>query len=205
MSKRAHSKEPKLKRRRPFREEKETFLIFCEGENTEPYYFNAFKLKTATIKPISIRNNNALLFVKNAIKQKARHGSFDNYWIVFDKDNNTNANFNAAITEAEGKGFKVAYSNASFEYWYLCHFTHTSACHKQNELETALSKHLKQKYSKDVKFAAKLYELLLDKQATAIGNAEKIIKQLADNSNPALACSSTTVHLLVKELNKHLD
>lgn len=205
MSKRAHSKEPKLKRRRPFREEKETFLIFCEGENTEPYYFNAFKLKTATIKPISIRNNNAKLFVKDAIRQKERHGTFDNYWIVFDKDNNTNANFNAAITDAESNGFKVAYSNASFEYWYLCHFAHTSACLKQNELETTLSKHLKQKYSKDVQFAAKLYELLFDKQATAIVNAERIIKQVANTSNPALACSSTTVHLLVKELNKHLD
>lgn len=204
MSKR-HSKEPNLKRRSPHREPKETFLIFCEGENTEPYYFNSFRLKSATVKPISIRNSNALLFVKNAIKQKEKLGVFDQCWIVFDKDNNKDADFNKAIVEAEKAGFKVAYSNTSFEYWYLCHFTHTGACIKQNELEAALTKHLKQKYSKDAKFAAKIYELLIDKQKLAITNAEKVKNHIAANIAPAKACSSTTVHLLVKELNKYLD
>lgn len=204
MSKHRHSKEPNLKRRPSHREMKQTFLIFCEGKNTEPYYFSAFKLKTATIKPISIRNSNTLLFVKEAIKQKQKWESFDQYWLVFDKDNNKDAEFNTAIKEAAANNFKVAYSNTSFEYWYLCHFVYTGACIKQKELESLLTKHLKQKYTKDAHFAAKLYELLKDKQNTAIVNATKVQKHLAAKISPADACSSTTVHLLVEELNKYI-
>lgn len=31
---------------------KQSFLIICEGENTEPDYFNAFRLTSANIKAV---------------------------------------------------------------------------------------------------------------------------------------------------------
>jgi hypothetical protein len=43
--------EPILERNAPTRIERQTFLIVCEGENTEPSYFKQFRLSTATIKP----------------------------------------------------------------------------------------------------------------------------------------------------------
>ena len=38
-----HRQSPKLGRDRQNREPKQRFILFCEGENTEPQYFNALK------------------------------------------------------------------------------------------------------------------------------------------------------------------
>ena len=45
-------KEHSLKRSYSFRIPKKSFLIVCEGENTEPEYFNAFRLTSATVKAV---------------------------------------------------------------------------------------------------------------------------------------------------------
>ena len=42
--------ERKITRISGVREVKQTFLIICEGVNTEPDYFNAFRLTSATVK-----------------------------------------------------------------------------------------------------------------------------------------------------------
>lgn len=44
--------ERKLNRISGVREVKQTFLIICEGINTEPDYFNAFRLTSANVKAI---------------------------------------------------------------------------------------------------------------------------------------------------------
>jgi hypothetical protein len=48
-----------------------------------------------------------------------------------------------------------------------------------------------------------MYEKLQDKQTIAIRNAEKLI-QTYKPPNPAKDNPSTTVYLLVEELNKHI-
>jgi hypothetical protein len=120
--KRNANRKKKQSRRTAFREPKERFLIFCEGKNTEPEYFKAFKLVTASVKTIHVNQGDALSIVKEAIIQKRFSPEYDQYWLVFDKDESTNERFNSAIKQAEDKGFKIAYSNQAFEYWYLLHF-----------------------------------------------------------------------------------
>lgn len=44
--------ERSLKRRSSYRDIKQSFLIICEGENTEPDYFNAFRLTSASVKAV---------------------------------------------------------------------------------------------------------------------------------------------------------
>ena len=44
--------ETSLERPAPVLTEKPTILIVCEGKNTEPSYFNQFRLSSATIKPV---------------------------------------------------------------------------------------------------------------------------------------------------------
>ena len=39
----AHRRFRHLKRRRPIREPKRRFIVFCEGKNTEPAYFRALQ------------------------------------------------------------------------------------------------------------------------------------------------------------------
>ena len=48
--------ERKITRISGVREVKQTFLIICEGVNTEPDYFNAFRLTSATVKAIGQGN-----------------------------------------------------------------------------------------------------------------------------------------------------
>ena len=45
-------KDHSVRRRAGFKPVKKTFLIVCEGVNTEPEYFNAFRLTSATVKAI---------------------------------------------------------------------------------------------------------------------------------------------------------
>lgn len=49
----------------------------------------------------------------------------------------------------------------------------------------------------------KMFNTLFSKQEQAINHAKTIMRQF-DGNNPAQQESSTTVHLLVKELNKFL-
>lgn len=59
---------------------------------------------------------------------------------------------------------------------------------------------LGKKYQKN---SETIYEEIFEKQATAIKNAEQLLKQY-NPQNPAEDNPSTTVHLLVKELNKFI-
>jgi predicted metalloprotease with PDZ domain len=52
----------------------------------------------------------------------AQQGKYDQLWCVFDKDDFNDNDYNAAIQIAEVNNFEVAYSNQSFEYWFLLHF-----------------------------------------------------------------------------------
>ncbi|MEA3451719.1 MAG: RloB family protein, partial [Bacteroidota bacterium] len=95
--KRKRSEEPILKRKAPTKPKKAKFLIICEGENTEPSYFNLFKLSNADIEPIG-EGYNTLSLVNRAIgivEEKERQGrKYNQIWCVFDKDDFSNFDFN---------------------------------------------------------------------------------------------------------------
>ena len=64
-----------LVRRQGLREIKQSFLIVCEGECTEPDYFNAFRLTTASVRTIGQAMNtvslvNKAICIRKADKQK---------------------------------------------------------------------------------------------------------------------------------------
>jgi hypothetical protein len=95
----------------------QSFLIICEGENTEPDYFNEFKVSSARIEAIG-EGKNTISLVSRAFELKKKYlvkgRKFDQYWVVFDKDSFLDNDFNNAIFIAEKEGFQVAYSNQSF-------------------------------------------------------------------------------------------
>lgn len=66
-----------------------------------------------------------------------------------------------------------------------------------------LGKLLGMEYHKKEGFASDLYNYLQARQPQAIRNAEVILSEISAG-NPAAEESSTTVHLLVSELNKYL-
>ena len=82
-------KERSFKRVGRTREIKKSFLIVCEGINTEPEYFKAFRLTSARVKAIGEGLSTTRL-VEEAIiikeMEERKNHVFDQYWVVFDKD-----------------------------------------------------------------------------------------------------------------------
>ena len=198
-------KDHSVRRRAGFKPVKKTFLIVCEGENTEPEYFNAFRLTSATVKAIG-KGLGTMSLVREAIsvreQEKQKGKSFNFCWVVFDKDEYQD--FDEAIEFAKKNGFEVAYSNQAFELWFLLHFKKYSGKLHRREYPKLLEKHLGLPYSKQEGFATMLFQRLLSYQSAAIINAETIIAE-TQGIKPSLAESSTTVHNLVKKLNEYSD
>lgn len=138
------------RRRRAFRDERESFIIICEGENTEPIYFRSFRLSSASIKTISYTNKgNALNFVRAAVGFKESClESYDNYWVVFDKDNTTENDFNQAISLAIRNGYKVAYSIQAFEFWFILHYSYHEGPMPRDSYKERLGRYLGYEYDK---------------------------------------------------------
>ena len=184
------------------------FLIVCEGEKTEPNYFRRFPVDTNVIKlDIKGEGKNTKSLVEKAIELKndSESDETDRFWCVFDRGRNDQnphdaQNFNAAITLAQTNGLKVAYSNDAFELWYLLHFNYYNTGISRKDYQNMLTKLLGHKYEKNSKT---IYEELKDKQQDAIRHAKRLLIEY-DRPNPESDNPSTTVHLLVKELNSFI-
>lgn len=195
-----------LARRQSTREVKQSFLIVCEGVRTEPDYFKAFRMTAAKVKATGQAMNttslvNKAISIRDADQKKKR--TYDQCWIVFDKDDFPAKDFNEAIALAERNGFKVAYSNQAFEYWFLLHFNLYKGALHRNNYPDMLTRLIGIPYSKTEAFGAIMYNRLLHLQPQAIKNAAAVLSEIS-HGNPALEESSTTVHLLVEELNKYI-
>ncbi len=199
-----------FKRRLPFKQIRESFLILCEGQNTEPIYFNAFRLTTATVRALSVTSGDAGVVVRAAIKRRQAETDkgklYDQYWVVFDKDHTTNHTFNEAIKMAEQTGFRVAYSNQAFELWFLLHFEYIAGPLHRRLYPDRLTTSLGFAYDKDAATTIKVVRVLLNHQPRAIEHAHRLLKHHddTDSRNPATEESSTTVHFLVEELRRFL-
>ena len=192
---------------------KPSILIVCEGKNTEPSYFNQFRISSATI--ISVEGYNTISLIEKIVQLVGKE-KYDQIWCVFDKDDFNISDFNNAIQKADSHKFGVAYSNQSFEYWLILHFDdHQGGKMHRKNYNNKINKllapyHVKYDGKKSKIVTEEFFELLEDTDEKtgmkrvdlAIKRAEKNYNQL-DHTNPALEESSTTVFKLVKELLKY--
>jgi len=210
------------------REYKNSILIICEGEKTEPNYFNSFQVSNVEVKTIGLGMNTTSLVEEAIIKWKeleAENRCYEHLWCVFDRDEFLQEKYNQAfetiISEEKklNKRFKrsvgreikifIAYSNQAFELWYLLHYDFIeSACHR-SQYQRMLSDRMGKEYKKN---DAKMYQTLQElSQSTndrkgqnfAIRNAKNLrssrVSSGEHNQNP-----STSVDKLVVELNGYL-
>jgi len=171
-------------------------LIVCEGEETEPNYFQAFRVASSICK-IEGTGHNTLSLVKEAV----RLSKLENYretWCVFDRDSFTEKSIKAAYVLAQKEGFKVAFSNECFELWYLLHFKYLDTQVNRAEYTRQLKKILGA-YEKN---SVTMYDMLLDKQSDAIKNAKKVNASHNNGIHPCECKPYTTVHELVERLNR---
>jgi len=142
---------------------------------------------------------NTVSLVKRAIKL-SREVEYDQVWCVFDRDSFPAQHFNLALRLAEQHAIRVAYSNEAFELWYLLHFHYYDAAMSRADYGNMLNNLLGMQYRKN---RDDMYDLLRSRQVDAMRNAKRLLEQY-NPSNPALDNPSTTVHLLVEELNRFI-
>ncbi|NEP56439.1 MAG: RloB domain-containing protein [Symploca sp. SIO2G7] len=182
------------------REIKQRFLIVCEGEKTEPNYFRNFRVSKVVVDIKGLGTNPSNLVQETKKLRDKEKQDYNQVWCVFDRDSWQADDFNSAIRDAKREKIKVAYSNEAFELWYLLHFEFVNTGIPRKDYKKKLTKRLGYKYQKN---SDSIYDDLIDKQDTAIENAENLLKQY-DPHNPAKDNPSTTVHLLVQELKRFI-
>lgn len=183
-------------RRVNIREPLQRFLIVCEGEKTEPAYFDGFRVPSVVIKVEGL-GKDPLMLVESATGLRGKE-RYDQVWCVFDRDDVLPERFNQALALAQRRKIRVAYSNQAFELWYLLHFHYCDTALARNDYVDRLNRQLERPYQKN---DAGLYRLLLAKQADAIQHALRLLGQY-ERPNPTYDDPSTTVHELVQELNR---
>lgn len=191
-----------------------TILIVCEGQ-TEKLYFESFPVLGMKVTAIELGGQSKLKLVETT--QEILNNSdveYNEVWCVFDMDIKRGADefadFDNSINKATNLGYKVAYSNDSFELWFYLHYNYTDNKNLRGFYYDELGKKFGINYVKEGKkydFCLKLYNILLQDESSsqekAIERANRLFdkyKHLAfHEQNPV-----TTVYMLVEELNHNL-
>jgi hypothetical protein len=134
-SKSRRTGERSLRRRVAIRNPRRTFVIFCEGERTEPEYLNALKLlppiRDVAAVDLRVQTGNGgsvprtLVSMAASARRRAmdEEAEVDEVWCVFDVEWPRNhPGLREAIQEAERNDVRVAISNPCFELWLILHF-----------------------------------------------------------------------------------
>lgn len=210
------------KRKKDIRNKRKYYLIVCEGEATEPNYFESLKQDlpkgVLTAYQIEIqgtgRNTQSLLDealrLKNVYEKNSTR-KIDKLWVVFDKDSFSAQDFNGAIQRCNSSEIGCAWSNEAFELWYLLHFQYYENAMSRRVYKNMIEGHLKPILGEDFRYeknSEQMYSLL--KQYGSLENAIRNAKRLAErfqgrqdyaNHNPC-----TMIWQLVEEIfNLELD
>jgi hypothetical protein len=206
------------KRLEDIKSKRRFYLIVCEGEKTEPNYFESLKndlpkgvLNVCDVKIIGTGHNTVSL-VKRAMSlrskwQEQTNRTVDKLWIVFDKDSFSDQSFNSAIQTCikNNPSVDCAWTNEAFELWYLLHFHYYNTGISRRQYQELIEKNFKEKgldnYSY-VKNSTEMYSLLetFANRETAIKNAVKLEKLYVGQQNYSTQNPCTMIYKLVAEL-----
>ena len=205
------------------REPAENFYIFCEGEKTEPQYFESMKSIVASdpmytnmiyIEGLGRNTLSVLQYAENYVtKHKIATGAV---WCVYDRDDFPADRFNAVEQRMERLNQKLseddvelryyaAWSNQCIEYWFRLHFEFYQTDGSREDHSKKLSEYLRKiqcgNYEKN---RADIFAIL-----TRHGNPKQAIKwankrlDQCSGKTPADSVPATKVHKLVQELAKY--
>lgn len=223
MPKKAGMEKWKKKRRQEYLEMKQyRYYIFCEGQQTEPLYFAAFKklieenpvykdMVLIEIEPCQAETMRVIGMAEDYVKKnKIKKGQI---WCVYDKDSFPPERFNGVVERAESLNkenpelqYYTAWSNECIEFWFLLHFAYYTANNHRAEYITFLNDKFKElgigKYQKNMQ---DIFKILLEhgNPKLAIRYAKRIIKD-GEGKTPTEIAPGTKVYELVEELAKYL-
>lgn len=190
------------------RKRRPIIYIICEGKETENLYFKHFRSRNCLVDivPIPSKHKAAEHLVKHAKSLISQLDYYpkdgDGLWCVFDRDDNKEQELQAAVAYAKKQGYEIAYSNPSFEYWYLIHFEKRNGYLKDSDTVIDILK--RNGYLQNYEKSVDVYEKLQASQQTAIARAKERVEQLKKDGTAVISCDSnpvTTVGELVEFLN----
>lgn len=198
-----------------------SYLIVTEGERTEPYYFKGIQeqimakvggridIVEAPLIEISGEgcSTGKLIEIAERIVKDAKI-MYQNVWVVFDKDHFPD--FDEAVMAGKRRGYGVAWSNQSFEYWLYLHFAYSdSALHRDGwseKLDEIFGRYMlgDGKYHKNYENIYALADTFHGVE-TAIKLAKRRMAGYHEETDkPSAYDPGTTVYLLVEELRRFL-
>ena len=151
-----------LGRRVKLREPKRLFILFCEGENTEPTYFGELRRAYRdaqiiveivpnvgvpyTIAEKAIELAQSLGLDRRSQRKKDSFEENDQIWAVFDRDEHPR--FDEAVAHCEQHGVHVGRSNPCFELWLVLHEKDHDRAEDRHEMQKILES-LRPEYDRD--------------------------------------------------------
>nr|WP_233261445.1 RloB family protein [Vitiosangium sp. GDMCC 1.1324] len=164
--------------------------MFCEGENTEPQYIDAFrkwcrnsrvdveiaKERGVPLTLVRAAKERKVQAEKEASKAEDDNIAYDEVWCVFDVDEHPN--LSDAQQMASANGIKLAISNPCFELWLLLHFRENPGMQHRHDVQKMVVGFVSD-YDKHVDFelfkvgypAAVMRAKRLDEHASADGES----------------------------------
>lgn len=182
-------------------------LVFCEGEITEPSFFNDFRRQEQNrLVDVIVDDQGGApktlveraATVKKAAEREARRQKddflkYDEVWCVYDVD--AHPNLPAALQQARANNISLAISNPCFELWLLLHFQDQRAHLRRDQARAACRKHMP-RYEKLAPF-----ELLYPHYEEAIARAIALDKWQREQGRPD-ENPSTGVHRLTERIRQ---
>lgn len=192
------------------------YLIVCEGNKTEPNYFNGLRKKInekygnkvdVLIPNIDVKGTgmNTTSLVKYTQKT-VNHANkiYGQVWVVFDKDDYSDEQFDYAIKNCD---YNVAWSNPNFELWLLSHFKKISRYVSKDNVLKELSKEFqKNALGEYTKNDINIFDKVTNKGElhTAIKNCE-YMETLNKNGQASKRNPMTRVYKIIDGLKEYLE
>ena len=210
--KRAERRKRKFENRQPHAH---SYLIICEGKETEPNYFNGLntkiqkkiggQIKIESIPIIDVigegQNTTSLV---NIVEKRVKEAKiiYENIWIVFDKDDFEQ--FDKAIKTCD---YNVAWSNPNFELWLLSHFKKVNRYISKDNVLQELSKEFQKKgLGEYTKNDTNIFEKVTSEERlhTAIKNCE-YMEELNKDGQESRRNPMTKVYKIIDGLKEYLE
>lgn len=203
-------------RKTNIRDLRKYYLIVCEGEETEPNYFEGLKqdlpkgVLTACHIDIEGVGRNTLSLVEKALQLKRKYENattrpIDKLWVVFDRDSFPSQDFNSAIERCSLKDIGCAWSNEAFELWYLLHFIDCDSALHRDAYSSKIEAQLKPKLGNGFRYqknSKSMYDLLKEhgSMENAIKHAKRLAEQFEGRTDFANHNPCTMVYKLIEEI-----
>jgi hypothetical protein len=195
----------------------EYHLIFSDGTNTEPKYFEAIKKEIDSkfkdridLDIEGTGKNTVSLFYKAKTKADRSGNVFKHVWIVYDTDDFTHEHINQTAElctkySSDETTYHAIWSNQCIELWFLLHFGYFQSDIHRKEYWPKLTEQLKKRgFGEYKKNRDDMYDILKPFINTAIVNAKKLA-DINKGKTPADSAPGTEVYQIIEKLKPYLN